>query len=163
MTDYTLLNAQLTALIEDEPDRTANLANAAALLKSELPDVNWAGFYLVGPARRPGADELVLGPFQGLPACIRLPYNKGVCGTAWARNTSLVVADVHAFPGHIACDSASLSEVVVPLRDASNRVVGVLDLDSPRHGRFTDDDLRGLEAFCHTLESRLAFHPKESS
>ena len=159
MTDYALLNAQLEALVEDEPDRTANLANAAALLKAELPEVNWAGFYFVGPSRAPGAaQELVLGPFQGLPACIRLPYGKGVCGTAWARNDSLVVADVHAFPGHIACDSASESEVVVPLRNGANQVVGVLDLDSPRKGRFTDDDLRGLETFCRTLETRLAFH-----
>lgn len=156
MTDYTVLTAQLTALTEDEPDRTANLANAAALLNSELPDLNWAGFYFVGPARNPGAgDELVLGPFQGRPACIRLPYAKGVCGTAWARNQTLVVADVHAFPGHIACDSASESEIVVPLRDAAGKVTGVLDLDSPVKGRFGDEDLRGLEAFCAVLETVL--------
>lgn len=155
-TDYALLVRQLESLLEDEPDRTANLANAAALLFSELPDLNWAGFYFVGPARSAGgADQLVLGPFQGLPACIRLPFNQGVCGTAWARNETLVVADVHDFPGHIACDSASESEIVVPLRDPSGRVTGVLDLDSPRKGRFTDADRKGLEAFCAVLERRL--------
>lgn len=156
MTDYALLNAQLRALIEDEPDQTANLANAAALLKSELPALNWAGFYLVGPSKTPGAaDELVLGPFQGLPACIRLPFNKGVCGTAWARNETVVVEDVHAFPGHIACDSASESEIVVPLRAPSGRVVGVLDLDSPVKGRFSDADRAGLEDFGRILEGYL--------
>jgi len=156
MTDYTLLNAQLEALLEDEPDRTANLANAAALLNAELADLNWAGFYFVGRARKAGAaDELILGPFQGLPACIRLPFNQGVCGTAWAQDRTLVVADVHAFPGHIACDSASESEIVVPLRDRAGTVVGVLDLDSPRKGRFTDADRTGLEAFCRILEVRL--------
>ena len=155
MTDYALLASQLTALVEDEPDRTANFSNAAALLKAELPDLNWAGFYFVGPARKSGADELVLGPFQGLPACIRLPFNKGVCGTAWAQNQSLVVEDVHAFPGHIACDSASKSEIVVPLRNKSGRVEGVLDLDSPFKGRFTEEDRRGLETFCRILEEQL--------
>ena len=155
MVDYTLLKAQLVSLLEDEPNTTANLANAAALLMAELPDLNWAGFYFVGPPRKTGADELILGPFQGLPACLRLPFGKGVCGTAWARNQSLVVADVHEFPGHIACDSASESEIVVPLRDLSGRVLGVLDLDSPRKGRFDDRDRLGLEEFCHVLEERL--------
>ncbi len=156
MTDYPLLQAQLKALLEGEPDRTANLANASALLSAELPDLNWAGFYFVGPARKAGAaEELVLGPFQGRPACIRLPYNRGVCGTAWATNQTLVVADVHTFPGHIACDSASESEIVVPLRDQQGRVVGVLDLDSPRKDRFTQEDRLGLEAFCRVLEECL--------
>jgi GAF domain-containing protein len=156
MIDYDLLVAQLTALMEDEPNHTANLANAAALLKAELPSLNWAGFYFVGASRKVGgADELVLGPFQGLPACIRLPFSKGVCGTAWARNETLVVDDVHAFPGHIACDSASESEIVVPLRDHAGGVVGVLDLDSPAKGRFSEADRRGLEAFCRVLEARL--------
>jgi len=156
MIDYHLLNAQLSALMEDEPNCTANLANAAALLKAELPSLNWAGFYFVGPSRQPGAaDELILGPFQGLPACIRLPFNKGVCGTAWARNETLVVEDVHAFPGHIACDSASESEIVVPLRDAGGRVMGVLDLDSPEKARFAEVDRHGLEEFCRVLEGRL--------
>lgn len=156
ITDYALLTSQLMALVEDEPDRTANLANAAALLHSQLPALNWAGFYFVGPSRKAGAaQELVLGPFQGLPACIRLPFNKGVCGTAWAQNQTVMVEDVHAFPGHIACDSASQSEIVVPLRDPSGRVVGVLDLDSPAKGRFTEDDRRGLEAVCLVLEGYL--------
>lgn len=160
MVDYPLLTAQLKALLEDEPNRTANLANAAALLKAELPQLNWAGFYLVGPGRHPHTTELILGPFQGLPACIRLPYNKGVCGTAWARNESIVVTDVHAFPGHIACDSASESEIVVPLR-AQGTVWGVLDLDSPVKGRFTDADRVGLEQFCRTLENHLNATPEE--
>jgi GAF domain-containing protein len=155
MTDYSLVQAQLASLIEGEPDRIANLANAAALLKSELPDLNWAGFYLVAPPRKGGADELVLGPFQGLPACIRLPFNKGVCGTAWARNETVLVSDVHAFPGHIACDSASESEIVVPLRNSHGVVLGVLDLDSPTKGRFTETDRVGLETFCRTLETTL--------
>jgi GAF domain-containing protein len=156
MTDYALVNAQLTALVEGEPDRTANLANAAALLMAEVADLNWAGFYFVGPRRTGAGEELVLGPFQGLPACIRLPHGQGVCGTAWARNETVVVADVHAFPGHIACDSASESEIVVPLRDTTGRVVGVLDLDSPTQGRFSDHDRQGLEAFCRTLERVIA-------
>jgi len=155
VTDYSLLSAQLLALVEDEPDPTANLANAAALLKAELAEVNWAGFYLVGPAKTPGPAELVLGPFQGLPACLRLSFGKGVCGTAWATNASLVVEDVHAFVGHVACDSASQSELVVPLRDGEGRVRGVLDLDSPKKARFTEDDRRGLDAFCRILEARL--------
>ena len=154
--DYELLTAQLSALLEDEPNLTANLANAAALLKAEMASLNWVGFYFVGPSRKVGgADELVLGPFQGLPACLRLPFFKGVCGTAWARNETLVVEDVHAFPGHIACDSASESEVVVPLHDRTGSVIGVLDLDSPEKGRFSDVDRRGLEAFCRVLEVRL--------
>ena len=156
MTDYPTLQQQLASLVEGEPDRTANLANAAALLKAELHSLNWAGFYFVGPAKKAGAaDELVLGPFQGLPACIRLPFNKGVCGSAWARNETLVVADVHAFPGHIACDSASESEIVVPLRDGEGRVWGVLDLDSPERNRFTDTDREGLEGFCRILSQAL--------
>ena len=118
--------------------------------------MNWAGFYFVGPAVKPGAaNELVLGPFQGLPACIRLPFNKGVCGTAWARNETLEVADVHSFPGHIACDSTSQSEIVVPLRDKEGQVLGVLDLDSPRKGRFGEHDKAGLEEFCRYLEKTI--------
>lgn len=149
MTDYALLNRQLLALLEDEPDRTANLANAAALLMDQLPDLNWAGFYLVGPGR--GAadpDELVLGPFQGKPACLRLPYNRGVCGTSWARGEAVLVDDVHAFPGHIACDAASASELVLPIPGPGGRVVGVLDLDSPTRGRFTRADRDGLTPFA---------------
>lgn len=102
------------------------------------------------------AEELILGPFQGLPACTRIPFGKGVCGTAWARNETVLVEDVQAFPGHIACDSASESEIVIPLREeTTGRVIAVLDLDSPRKGRFGEDDRLGLEAFCRTLEKRL--------
>lgn len=158
MTDYALLADQLTALVEGEPDPTANLANASALLMAELPDLNWAGFYLVGPARSPGgAPELVLGPFQGRPACLRIGFGRGVCGAAWERNQTVVVPDVHAFPGHIACDAASQSEVVVPLRSASGRVVGVLDLDSPLVARFDAHDREGLEAFRTVLERHILF------
>jgi L-methionine (R)-S-oxide reductase len=127
------------ALFEGERDRTANAANLAALLFHSFPDLNWAGFYWLR------GEELVLGPFQGKPACVRIPLGKGVCGTAAARARSVVVPDVNAFPGHIACDSASRSEVVVPVM-RGGRVLGVLDLDSPRPGRFTEEDARALEA-----------------
>jgi len=125
---------QARALVGDERDPIANAANLAALLYGELPDLNWAGFYFV----RDG--ELVLGPFQGKPACVRIARGRGVCGTAWERAETIVVPDVHAFPGHIACDSASNAEIVVPLVAAGGRVIGVLDLDSPRHDRFDAND-----------------------
>jgi GAF domain-containing protein len=125
---------QARALVGDERDPIANAANLAALLYGELPDLNWAGFYFV----RDG--ELVLGPFQGKPACVRIARGRGVCGTAWERAETIVVPDVHAFPGHIACDSASNAEIVVPLVAAGGRVIGVLDLDSPRHDRFDASD-----------------------
>ena len=144
------LRAQLQALIGDERDAIANLANAAALIWHTVADLNWAGFYLL---RRP--DELVLGPFQGKPACVRIAVGKGVCGTAVARNATVRVEDVHAFPGHIACDEASRSELVVPLR-SGNRVVGVLDLDSPRVGRFTQEDQAGFERLVAVLASQTA-------
>ncbi|MBU5435636.1 GAF domain-containing protein [Pseudoflavonifractor sp. MSJ-37] len=145
MTDYPLLCEQLDALIRDVPHRTADLANASALLWQELEDLNWAGFYLLE------GGTLVLGPFQGRPACIEIPLGRGVCGTAAARDETLLVPDVHQFPGHIACDCASRSEIVVPLRH-EGRVVGVLDLDSPLPGRFTEADQAGLEAFARVLE-----------
>lgn len=147
---HDALRTQLQALIGDERDAIANLANAAALIWHTVPDLNWAGFYLL---RRP--DELVLGPFQGKPACVRIAVGKGVCGTAVARNASVLVEDVHAFPGHIACDAASRSELVVPLR-AAGRVVGVLDLDSPRVARFTAEDQAGFEALMVSLEAHTA-------
>lgn len=133
--------AQLEALIKDEPSAIANLANASALLKHALPDTNWAGFYLFD------GKELVLGPFQGLPACIRIPLSRGVCGTAAAERRTLVVGDVHAFPGHIACDAASNSEIVVPLLK-NDRLLGVLDIDSPLKDRFDDEERRFLERFA---------------
>src|SRR5580765_4366775 len=129
---YAELADQLAALIDDEPDLVANTANMAALVYHGLPELNWAGFYF---ARR---GELVLGPFQGKPACVRIPWGSGVCGAAAVRGASIVVPDVDAFPGHIACDTASRSELVVPLVVAG-RVVGVFDLDSPQPGRFDDE------------------------
>lgn len=141
---YVQLNQQLAALIGDERDFVANMANMAALLFHHLPDLNWAGFYLI----REG--ELVLGPFQGKPACIRIPLGRGVCGTAAATRETQLVPDVHAFPGHIACDADSRSEIVVPLiRDGM--IIGVLDLDSPKPGRFDEDDRAGLESAAGLL------------
>ena len=148
MTDYPALNKQLSALVRGIPHRIANLANAAALLYHTLDDLNWAGFYLLE------GDVLVLGPFQGRPACIEIPLGRGVCGAAAAQDTTQLVHDVHRFPGHIACDSASNSELVIPIR-AGGQVVGVLDLDSPRIGRFTGEDRAGLEAFVRILETEV--------
>jgi L-methionine (R)-S-oxide reductase len=138
---YADLRTQLEALLAGEPDPVANAANTAALIFHGLPDLNWGGFYFL----RDGDDELVLGPFQGRPACVRIPLGRGVCGVAAARRETLVVADVHAFPGHIACDPASRSELVVPLIRRDGGILGVLDLDSPVPGRFDDDDRRGCE------------------
>lgn len=135
---YTLLAAQAAALVEGEGDAIANMANLSALLWQALPEINWVGFY-----RRVG-EELVLGPFQGKPACVRISWGKGVCGTAAATGEAQLVPDVHAFPGHIACDAASRSELVIPLRSPDGTITGVLDLDSPLPGRFTQEDLEGL-------------------
>ena len=148
MTDYKELILQLKALTEGVPYPTANLANASALLWQHLENINWAGFYIM----EQGA--LVLGPFQGKPACIRIPVGKGVCGTAVAEDRTQLVADVHQFPGHIACDGASNSEIVVPIHK-DGQVWGVLDIDSPLFGRFTTDDREGLEDFVKTLETAL--------
>lgn len=144
MTDYPLLCRQLSALLEDVPHKIANLANASALLWNELSDLNWAGFYLTE------GETLVLGPFQGKPACVEIPFGKGVCGTAAARRQTVRVENVHEFPGHIACDCASNSEIVVPIV-VGGAVVGVLDIDSPQFGRFTAEDQAGLEAFAAIL------------
>jgi L-methionine (R)-S-oxide reductase len=135
---YASLAQQLTGLLEGERDMIANAANMSALVFQFLPDLNWAGFYFM----RGG--ELVLGPFQGKTACVRIAVGRGVCGTAVERRESIVVPDVHAFPGHIACDSASRSELVVPLIK-DGRVLGVLDLDSPHPNRFDDEDRQGCE------------------
>ncbi|MEK0316893.1 GAF domain-containing protein [Cohnella sp. 56] len=137
-----LLLTQLQHLVEDETSRIANLANASALLRGYLSDINWVGFYLTEED-----GSLVLGPFQGLPACVRIPLGKGVCGTAAERRETLRVPDVHAFPGHIACDAASRSEIVVPLYDAAGALIGVLDIDSPLPDRFDEDDQRLLGRF----------------
>ena len=141
---YAAIAAQFGGLLAGERDPWANAANCAALLYTALPDLNWAGFYFL----RGG--ELVVGPFQGAPACVRIALGRGVCGTAAASRQTLVVADVHAFPGHIPCDAASNSEIVVPLLDGGG-LLGVLDLDSPRHGRFDAADARGLERVAATL------------
>lgn len=149
-TFYVELRAHLDALLGDERDPIANLANAASLIWHTTPDLNWAGFYL-----RRGEAELVLGPFQGKPACVRIAVGRGVCGTAVARGASVLVPDVEAFPGHIACDSASRSELVVPLRHAGT-VVGVLDLDSPALSRFTAADQAGFEGFVALLQEHTS-------
>ena len=148
MTDYELLCRQLRALTEGVPHPVANCANASALLFDALEDVNWAGFYFLQ------GDVLVLGPFQGKPACIEIPLGKGVCGTAAAADATQLVYDVHDFPGHIACDSASNSEIVIPLH-RGGKVFGVLDIDSPAVGRFTPEDRDGLERFARVLEHLL--------
>ena len=141
---YRELNVQLGALLAGERDGLANAANAAALLWQGLPDLNWAGFYFLR------GDELIVGPFQGKVACVRISIGQGVCGMAAERRQTLIVPDVHQFPGHIACDAASNSEIVVPLI-AANRLVGVLDLDSPSYGRFGADDATGLEMLALLL------------
>ena len=148
MTDYGQLCHQLDELIKNVPFAVSNLANSAALLYNTLEDVNWAGFYLSE------GEVLILGPFQGKTACTRIPLGKGVCGTAALKDEALVVPDVHAFAGHIACDSASASEIVIPLH-RGNMVCGVLDIDSPIKNRFTEEDRKGLVAFAKILEERI--------
>ena len=148
MTDYKLICKQLKSLTEGVPHRIANLANASALLWQTLLDINWAGFYLLE------GDKLVLAPFQGKPACIEIPIGKGVCGTAAATGQTVVVANVHEFDGHIACDSASNSEIVVPLY-VNGELYGVLDIDSPLFNRFTEQDKNGLERFAEILQANL--------
>ncbi|HLO12042.1 MAG TPA: GAF domain-containing protein [Pseudoneobacillus sp.] len=138
--NYELVKKQLKALIEDEKNPIANLSNAAALLNQFLTNINWVGFYLMDEK------ELVLGPFQGLPACVRIPVGRGVCGTAVQKKATILVEDVHQFPGHIACDAASQSEIVIPLVK-NGEVFGVLDIDSPEKSRFDDIDKQKLEEF----------------
>ena len=173
MADYGLLAKQIVSLAEVDAHWLPVLSNASALLWDALDDINWAGFYLVDPvtvtgvepdaapdaapsAHEPRTSELRLGPFQGKVACVRIPFGRGVCGTAAETKTSQLVEDVHQFPGHIACDSASNSEVVVPIVK-DNQVVGVLDIDSPSVARFTQEDLTGLEQVVKALESCANF------
>ena len=172
MADYGLLAKQIVSLAEVDAHWLPVLSNAAALLWDALDDINWVGFYLVDSATVTSADlvtgsglesgsepvspELRLGPFQGKVACVRIPFGRGVCGTAAATKTSQLVEDVHQFPGHIACDSASNSEVVVPIFK-DEQVVGVLDIDSPSVARFTQEDLAGLEQVVEALESCANF------
>jgi L-methionine (R)-S-oxide reductase len=145
---YGALCASLDSLIAGETDPIANLANSAALIWEALPEINWAGFYLL----RGG--ELVLGPFQGRPACVRIALGKGVCGTAANRRQTILLEDVNAFPGHIACDAASRSEIVVPLMSGGS-LLGVLDVDAPKVGRFDEEDRRGLEAVGRIVSRRI--------
>ena len=148
--DYQLLAKQLRSFLEEEPFFIPALSNASALLKEALQEVNWAGFYLMKDKR------LVLGPFQGKPACIHIEIGKGVCGTAVQKDKTMLVSDVHEFPGHIACDSASNSEIVVPIHQ-DGKIIGVLDIDSPIKNRFTKEDQEGLELFVRELERGLEF------
>lgn len=148
MTDYEALIAQADALTNGVPHRISNLANVSALIFDAMDDLNWAGFYLLE------GETLVLGPFQGKPACIEIPVSRGVCGAAVREDRSQLVPDVHAFAGHIACDSASRSELVVPLRKGG-AVIGVLDLDSPSLARFTEADRTGMERLARVLEQNL--------
>ena len=150
MTDYRLLAQQIRALAEDEPNYIPVLSNASALLYESMDDINWAGFYLMNKG------SLMLGPFQGKVACLRIQVGKGVCGTAVAEDATQLVRNVHEFPGHIACDSASNSEIVVPIH-VGGRIVGVLDIDSPSLGRFSESDKQGLELFVKTLEEVTDF------
>ena len=147
--DFKLLLSQFNALTDGEPDALANTANFVALLYAGLPDVNWLGVYVLR------GDHLVLGPFQGIPACLRIPLGQGVCGTAAERRETMRVDDVHTFDGHIACDPASRSEIVVPL-SCEGTLVGVLDIDSPLPGRFNAADQSGIESLCRAFENRLA-------
>lgn len=148
-TDYDLLNAQLIALTENEPDALANCANFVALLFDALEDINWLGIYV----RR--LDELVLGPFQGKPACVHIPIGQGVCGTAAEKMETLRVDNVHEFSGHIACDLASRSEIVVPLT-RNGELLAVLDIDSPSLARFSETDQSGIEKLCRSFEKSIA-------
>ena len=146
--DYASLTAQIRALTEGVPHRIANLANTSAAIWQAMENINWAGFYLLEQGK------LVLGPFQGKPACIEIPLGKGVCGTAAVKKETVLVEDVHQFPGHIACDSASNSEIVVPiLKDG--QLQGVLDIDSPYFARFSEEDRRGLEEIVRLLEETV--------
>jgi GAF domain-containing protein len=147
---YAQLLQQAHGLLHGERDRIANAANLSALVYHALPSLNWVGFYFFD------GTELVVGPFQGLPACVRIPLDKGVCGAAASTRETQRVPDVHAFPGHIACDSASRSELVVPLVAADSALVGVFDLDSPEPDRFDEDDQRGLEAIARAFIDSLA-------
>ncbi len=149
--DYGLLCAQLDALLRDESDALAISANFVALVYNALPDISWLGIYVLR------GEELVLGPFQGNPACVRIPFGQGVCGTAARDMTTLRVSDVHEFDGHIVCDPVSRSELVVPLI-AEGRLLGVLDIDSPQKGRFSDQDQQGVESLCELLVRRTCLN-----
>lgn len=143
--DYDLLVRQVASVLEGETSLVANASQFAALVYDTLADLNWAGFYLTVPGKGGREQDLLVGPFQGKPACARIPFGRGVCGTSAAERRTIVVADVHEFPGHIACDSASNSEIVIPLIK-NDKVIGVFDIDSPSLSRFSEEDRAGLEA-----------------
>lgn len=147
MTNYSLISKEIEALTSDVANLISNLSNVSALLSMELDNINWVGFYLLNE------NELALGPFQGKPACVAIPIGKGVCGTAVSTDSLQLVKDVHDFPGHIACDSSSRSELVMPLHDKSGRVIAVLDIDSPTTGRFSDTDGDGILLLQPVLEN----------
>ncbi|SJL83095.1 GAF domain-containing protein [Vibrio palustris] len=153
---YQRLTKQAVSLVESEPNLTANLANISALLNMELEDINWVGFYVMD-----SADEMVLGPFQGLPACVRIPVGQGVCGTAVSTNTVQRIYDVHEFEGHIACDAASNSELVIPF-SINGKIAGVLDIDSPSIGRFSEIDQAGLTELMNQVENLLNSHANKA-
>ena len=148
--DYRVICEQASGLLEAEPWYVAALSNISALVMDTLPNLNWAGFYLMRGGR------LVVGPFQGKPACIHIDPGKGVCGTAVSRNETIAVPDVHLFPGHIACDGASESEIVIPVRE-NGRVLAVMDIDSPVKNRFSEEDRTGLEALARAIEERVSW------
>ena len=150
MTEYDLIIKQMSALAEELPDQVPVMANLSSILFCSMEDVSWAGFYTVR------GDELVLGPFQGKVACVRIKKGKGVCGTAWAEDRTQLVPDVHAFPGHITCDSASASEIVIPIH-GDGRIRAVLDIDSPVKDRFSPADRDGLEALVRAVEARVSW------
>ncbi|MBY6181396.1 GAF domain-containing protein [Staphylococcus haemolyticus] len=147
-TNYNLLTEQLQSLIEDEQNLIAILSNTSAILNDNLDQINWVGFYLIEN------EELILGPFQGHPACVHIAIGKGVCGTAVAEDKTQLVKDVHAFPGHIACDANSKSEIVIPIH-VNDEIIGVLDIDAPITDRFTNEDKEGLEVIVKVLEKQL--------
>ncbi|MCE4963406.1 GAF domain-containing protein [Staphylococcus haemolyticus] len=147
-TNYNLLTKQLQSLIEDEQNLIAILSNTSAILNDNLDQINWVGFYLIEN------EELILGPFQGHPACVHIAIGKGVCGTAVAEDKTQLVKDVHAFPGHIACDANSKSEIVIPIH-VNDEIIGVLDIDAPIADRFTNEDKEGLEVIVKVLEKQL--------
>ncbi|MBR3276544.1 MAG: GAF domain-containing protein [Eubacterium sp.] len=150
MEDYRLLLSTAEGFLEEEPFYASALSNISALIMEAFPNLNWAGFYLAREGR------LTVGPFQGKPACIHIEFGKGVCGTAAAEDRTVVVPDVHQFPGHIACDSASNSEIVIPIH-AGGKIAGVLDIDSPLFDRFSEDDRKALEALVREIETKTAW------
>jgi GAF domain-containing protein len=155
LAQYETLTKQAVALLESETDLTANLSNLSALLNMELDAINWVGFYLLK------GNELVLGPFQGKPACVRIPVGRGVCGTAVAKNCTQRVDDVHQFEGHIACDAESQSEIVIPF-SVNGKVAGVLDIDSPKIGRFSENDQQGLENLIEQVVKLFNSHANKA-